>query len=88
MSFYEGLHRHAALMKCFLCSKIYLVSNKVNHDSLTANYFKTKVSIKEVKEPDKSPLEQLERIFIDKGIKAPMLMTVVMIRAFIPRITV
>jgi hypothetical protein len=60
MSFYEGLHRHAALMLCLLCSKIYLVSSKVNHDSLTADYFKTKVSIKEFKEPDKSSLEQLE----------------------------
>ena len=49
MSIYEGLHRHATLMMCILCSKIDLMSNKVNHDSLTANYFKTKVSIKEFK---------------------------------------
>ena len=88
MSFYEGLPRHAALMMCLLCSKIDLVSNKVNHDSLTADYFKTKVSIKEFKEPDKSPLEQLERIFIDEDVKAPMLTTLVTIRAFISRITV
>jgi hypothetical protein len=88
MSFYEGLHRHAAPMMCLLCSKIDLVSNKVNHDSLTADYFKTKESIKEFKESDKSPLEQLERIFIDEDIKAPMLTTLVTIRAFIPRITV
>ncbi len=88
MSFYEGLHRHAALMMCLLCSKIDLVSNKVNHDSLTADYFKTKVSIKEFKEPDKSALEQLERIFIDEDVKAPMLTTLVTIRAFIPRIMV
>ena len=73
---------------CLLCSKIHLVSNNVNHDSLTANYFKMKVSIKEFKEPDKSPLEQLERIFIDEDVKAPMLTTLVTIRAFIPRITV
>ncbi len=84
MSFYEGLHRHATLMMCLLCSKIDLMSNKVNHDSLTA----TKVSIKEFKEPDKSPLEQLERIFIDEDVKAPMLTTLVMVRAFISRITV
>ncbi len=88
MSFYEGLPRHAALMMCLLCSKIDLVSNKVNHDSLTADYFKTKVSIKEFKEPDKAPLEQLERIFIDEDVKAPMLTTLVMIRVFIPRIAV
>jgi hypothetical protein len=88
MSSYEGLHRHAALMMCLLCSEIDLVSNKVNHDSLTADYFKTKVSIKEFKEPDKSPLEQLERIFIDEDVKAPMLTTSATIKAFIPRITV
>jgi hypothetical protein len=88
MSFYEGLHRHATLMMCLLCSKIDLVSNKVYHDSLTANYFKTKVSIKEFKEPNKSPLEQLERIYIDEDVKASMLTTLITIRAFIPRITV
>jgi hypothetical protein len=88
MSFYEGLHRHAALMMCLLDYKIYLVSNKVNHDNLTANYFKTKVSIKEFKEPYKLPLEQLERISIDEDVKVPMLTTLVTIRAFIPRITV
>jgi hypothetical protein len=75
-------------MMCLLCSKVDLVSNKVNHDSLTANYFKTKVSIKEFKEPDKSPLERLERIFIDEDVKAPMLTTLVTVRAFILRITV
>jgi hypothetical protein len=52
MSFYEGLHRHAALTMCLLCSKIDLVSNKVNHGSLTADYFKTKFAIKEFEEPD------------------------------------
>ncbi len=55
---------------------------------MTSNYFKTKVSIKEFKEPDKSPLEQLERIFIDEDVKAPILKTLVTIRAFIPRIMV
>jgi hypothetical protein len=49
MSFYEGLHTHAALMMCLLCSKIDLVSNKVNHCSLTADYFKTKFTIKNSK---------------------------------------
>jgi hypothetical protein len=88
MSFYEGFYRHATLMMCLLYAKIDLVSNKVNRASLTADYFKTKVSIKEFKEPDKSPLEQLERIFIDEDVKAPMLTTLVIIRAFIPRITI
>jgi hypothetical protein len=66
ISFNEGLHRHAALMLCLLCSKIDLMSNKVNHGSLTADYFKMKFTTKEFKKPDKSPLAQLQGIFIDK----------------------
>jgi hypothetical protein len=88
MSFYEGLHRHAALMMCLLCFKIDLVSNKVNHGSPAADYFKMKFTIKEFKEPDKSPFLQLQGIFIDKKIKAPMLTTLVKIKAFVPRLAV
>ncbi len=88
MSFYEGLHRHAALMMCLLCSNIDLMSNEVNYGSLTADYFKTKVSVKKFKEPDKSPLEQLHGIFIDNTIKAPMLTTLVTIKAFLPKLEV
>jgi hypothetical protein len=88
MSFYEGLHRYAALMMCLICSKIDLVSNKIIHGSLTADYFKTKFTIKEFKEPDKSPLAQLQGIFIDKNIKTPMLTTLVMIKAFVLRLAV
>ncbi len=88
MSSYEGLHRHAALMMCLLCSKIDLMSNEVNHGSLTADYFKTKFTIKEFKEPDKSPLTQLQGIFIDKNIKTPMLTTLVTIKAFVWRLAV
>jgi hypothetical protein len=88
MSFYEGLHRHAALLMCLLCSKIDLMSNKVNYGSLTADYFKTKVSVKIFKEPDKSPLEQLHGIFIDNTIKAPMLTTLATIKAFVPKLEV
>ncbi len=40
MSFYEGLHRHAALMMCRLCSKFDLMTNEVNYGSLNADYFK------------------------------------------------
>jgi hypothetical protein len=69
MSFYEGLHRHAALMMCLLCSKVDLMTNEVNHGSLTVDYFKTKVSIKQFKELDKSPLEQLNGNLLIKSSK-------------------
>jgi hypothetical protein len=88
MSFYEGLRRHAALMMCLLCSKFDLMTNEVNYGSSNADYFKKKVSIKEFKKPDKSPLEQLNGIFIYKTIKAPMLTTLVRIKAFIPKLEV
>jgi hypothetical protein len=64
------------------------MSNKVNHGSLTADYFKMKFTINEFKEPDKSPLAQLQGIFIDKNIKAPMLTTLVTIKVFVPRLAV
>ncbi len=58
ISFYEGLHRHAALMMCLLCSKLNLVTNKVKYGSLSAEYITTKVSIKGIKQTTKTPLEQ------------------------------
>ncbi len=57
MSFYEGLHRHAALMMCVLCSKFDLVTNEVNYGSLSADYIKKKVSIKDFKTPHITPID-------------------------------
>jgi hypothetical protein len=71
MCFYEGWHRHAALMMCLLCSKIDLVLNKVNHDSLTADYFKTKVSIKDFKEPDNHHLNSWKGFSLMRTSKHP-----------------
>jgi hypothetical protein len=38
ISFYEGLHRHAALMMCLLSSKLDLFATEVTYGSLTAEY--------------------------------------------------
>ncbi len=88
ISFYESLHRHAALMNCLLSSKLDLVANKIIYGSLTAEYIRTKVSIKEIKQLNKTPVEQLIGIYIDKDIKAPMLTTLVTIKAFVPNLQV
>jgi hypothetical protein len=64
------------------------MSNEVYYGSLTADYLKSKVSVKKFKEPDKSPLERLHGIFIDNTIKAPMLTTLVTIKAFVPKLEV
>jgi hypothetical protein len=88
ISFYEGLHRHAVLMMCLLSSKLDLVANEVTYGSLTAEYIRTKVSIKEIMQPNKTPAEQLIEIYIDKDINAPMLTTLLTIKAFIPNLQV
>jgi len=85
MSFYEGLHRHAALMMCLLCSKLDLVTNEVKFESLTADYIKKKLSIKDFKMPENTPLDRLNEIFIDETTKAPMLTTLVTVKAFVPK---
>ncbi len=82
------MHRHAALMMCLLSSKLDLVANKITHGSLTAEYIRTKVSIKEITQPNKTPVEQLIGIYIDEDIKAPMLTTLVTIKVFVPNLQV
>ncbi len=88
ISFYEGLHRHAALMMCFLSSKLDLVANKITYGSLTAEYIRTKVSIKEIMQPNKTPVEQLIGIYIDEDIKALILTMLVTIKAFVSNLQV
>ncbi len=88
ISFYEGLHRHAALMMCLLSSKLDLVANEDTYGSLTAEYTRTKVSIKEIMQPNKTPVEQLIGIYIDEDIKAPMLIMLVTVKAFFPNLQV
>jgi hypothetical protein len=88
ISFYEGLHRHAALMMCLIFSKLDLVANEVTYGSMTAEYIRTKVSIKEITQPNKTPVEQLIGVYIDKDIKAPMLTTLVTIEAFVPNLQI
>jgi hypothetical protein len=88
ISFYEGLHRHAALMMCLLSSKLDLIANEITYGSLTAEYIRTKVSIKRITQPNKTPVEQLIGIYIDEGIKAPMLTMLVTIKAFVPNLQV
>jgi hypothetical protein len=88
ISFNEGLHRHAALMMCLLSSKLDLVANEITYGSLTAEYIRTKVSIKKTTQPNKTPVKQLIGIYIDEDIKAPMLTTLVTIKAFIPNLQV
>jgi hypothetical protein len=88
ISFYEDLHQHAALMMCLLSIKLDLIANEITYGSLTAEYIRTNVSIKEITQPNKTPVEQLIGIYIDKDIKAPMLTTLVTIKAFVPNLQV
>jgi hypothetical protein len=64
------------------------MTNEVKYGSLSAEYITTKVSIKGIKQPTKTPLEQLIGIYIDEDIKAPMLTMLVTIKAFVPKLQV
>jgi hypothetical protein len=75
-------------MMCLLSSNLDLVANEITYSSLTAEYIRTKVSIKEITQPNKTPVEQLIGIYIDKDIKAPMLTMLVTIKAFVPNLQV
>jgi hypothetical protein len=88
ISFYDGLHRHAALMMCLFCSKLNLMTNEVKYGSLSAEYITRKVSIKGIKQQTKTPLGQFIGIYIDEDIKVPMLTMLVTLRAFVPKLQV
>ncbi len=64
-------------MICLLSFKLDLIANQVSYGSLTAVYIRTKVSIKEITQPNKTPVEQLIGIYTDEDIKAPMPTTLV-----------
>jgi hypothetical protein len=40
ISFVEGLHRHAAIIMCLICSRFDLEDNNIDHDSLKKKDFK------------------------------------------------
>ena len=83
MSFYEGLHRHAALLLSLTSSAFNLTKNEIKFKSLTTDYF-LQQRLENFKSDIKQPHEQLTDVF-DGKVKAKMLSEIFNIKAIIPR---
>ena len=83
ISFYEGLHRHAALMITLLSAVFNPTKNVFGHNSLTGNYFREQ-QLKYYKEDTKTPHKCLRDIFLKK-INAPMLTKPFRIKCIVPK---
>jgi hypothetical protein len=71
ISFYEGLHCHAALLITLLSAVFHPTKNVFQHKPLTVSYFKQQ-QLHHFKEDTQTPHKCLQDIF-DKKIKAHML---------------
>ncbi len=65
MSFYEGLHRHTALLLSLTSSAFNLMKNEIKFKSLTSEFF-CQQQIENFKYDNKKPHEQLSDIFDGK----------------------
>ena len=83
MSFYEGLHRHTALLLSLTSSAFNLTKNEIKFKSLTSEFF-CQQQIENFKYDSKKPHERLSDIFDGKK-KASMLTDQFNIKAIIPK---
>jgi hypothetical protein len=83
MSFYEGLHRHAALLLSLTSSSFNLTKNEIKFKSLTSEFF-CQHQIEHFKFDSKKPHERLSDIFDGKE-KANMLTDTFNMKAIIPK---
>jgi len=83
ISFYEGLHRHAALMLSLLSSTFNMRENILTHKTLTRAYFREQHLANYV-EDDEQPHERLFAIF-NREMTAQMLTKKFRVRGLIPK---
>ncbi len=83
MSFYEGLHRHTALVLTLTSSAFNLTKNEIKFKSLTSEFFSQQM-IENFKYDSKKPHERLSDIF-DGNEEANMLTEQFNIKAIIPK---
>ena len=83
VSFFEGMHRHAAIVTGLLCSQFDFVTNELKPGSLTLEKFKIDSAVKNFKDPNTSVGEHLDRIFSEEY-DAPMFHTEFNISAYVP----
>ncbi len=65
MSFYEGLHRHTALVLSLTSSAFNITKNEIKYNSLTSEFF-SQHQIENFKHDTKKPHERLSDIFDGK----------------------
>ena len=83
ISFVEGLHRHAAILACLLCSKFDHYNNVLEPGLLSISSFK-QAQVPHFKKPDLTPRQQLNKI--DKNHdNTPMITTHIIIQVYIPK---
>jgi hypothetical protein len=83
MSFYEGLHRHTALLLSLTSSAFNLMKKEIKFKSLTSEFFRQQ-KIENFKNDSKAPHEQLSDTFDGKE-NAKMLTEQFNIKAIIPK---
>jgi hypothetical protein len=83
ISFVEGLHRHAAIITCLLCTKFDHKNNIIKSGSLQLEDFR-KADIPHYKDPGYNPQQGLQMIFNGEN-AAPMLTSQFTFQAFIPK---
>ncbi len=83
VSFFEGMHCHAAIITGLLCSQFDYVSNELKPGSLTLEKFKIDSKVKNFKDPKTTVGEHLDKIFSEEY-KAPMFHTEFNISAYVP----
>jgi hypothetical protein len=82
ISFYEGLHRHAALLSSLTLSAFNLTKNEIKFKSLTTDYFQQQ-QLENFKKNSKQPYERLSDIF-DENADAQMLTQSFNLKGIIP----
>jgi hypothetical protein len=83
VSLVEGLHWHAAMITCLLCTKFDYSSNKIQPGSLDIQHFKN-ARVPHFKDSGVTPKEQL-KLIISGEFEAKMLKSTFNVQAYIPK---
>jgi hypothetical protein len=83
-SFFEGMHRHAAIVTGIVCSKFNHVTNELELGSLKLNDFRNEGVVKSFRDPGVTVEDHLDNI-MTKQIEAPMFTNTFNLSAYIPR---
>ncbi len=83
VSFNEGLHWHAAMITCLLCTKFDYSSNKIQPGFLDIQDF-INARVPHFKDPGVTPKEQL-KLFISGEFEAKMLKSTFNVQVYIPK---